>query len=420
MHQKQIVAVFFSIILLSGVTGAFSSNSAYAASDKKPIVGVWFVTSADECSDRNVEAMEHYRSVTYQFLNKYKIEHDYPVAQCVDDDILPMLVDKYSHSYDLLVIIPDIWNSLKWLISKDKGGHYFYNGQSNIIVSEAVTPYVESKSATWILSHELSHFALAWNGYPTDVVRDGVHLYQEAYDKCISEDSTGAFCPQVWTTIQTKNGKSFHVMEPIFFEDYVQQKSPTTTTPTTPTTSKTATYIEWLTPTRAADGGYKIFDLGQNVRLIGTLFSKSTDGTVNRITNVPITILDYVKYKTSEKDYIPLMARTQTNNVGEFIVEWRAIKHTGNIDPAFPDYSMWTPHAHFYGNEKYFKSSNIGNQFYVKSQPKIQPVYDSDNDGILDNVDSCKYDAETYNNYYDSDGCPDSIPVVSNPTTKSY
>ncbi len=33
---------------------------------------------------------------------------------------------------------------------------------------------------------------------------------------------------------------------------------------------------------------------------------------------------------------------------------------------------------------------------------------DSDSDGIRDTVDFCVYEKETYNNYQDEDGCPDS------------
>lgn len=401
MHGKQLVAVFFSIILLSGVTSTFSPSSAYATGNDKPIFGVWFVTSADKCSDRNIEAMEHYRSVTYQFLNKYKINHDYPVAQCIDVDILPELVDKYSQSYDLLIIIPDIWNSLKWLVSKNRGGHYYYNGQTNIIVSEAVSPYVESKSATWILSHELSHFALAWKGYSSDVYVQGVHTLQSSYDRCISEDSTGAFCPQLWTTIQTKNGKSFHVMEPIF---------PSTTSTSTPTTTgKAETLItHFKTPTMIVDNGYQTVNAGSDVIFSGVLYEKASNGALTPITGAPIRIADHNKFITSEKSYIPLIGNGVTDNNGKFSISWNAIKHTGFIRG---DSSMWTPVVHYDGNSKYKPTEKMGNQFWVKDLPKVQPVLDSDNDGILDNVDSCKYSAETFNDYQDSDGCPDTKPL---------
>ena len=33
----------------------------------------------------------------------------------------------------------------------------------------------------------------------------------------------------------------------------------------------------------------------------------------------------------------------------------------------------------------------------------------SDNDNILDSVDSCPLVSETYNNFEDEDGCPDEV-----------
>jgi len=39
-------------------------------------------------------------------------------------------------------------------------------------------------------------------------------------------------------------------------------------------------------------------------------------------------------------------------------------------------------------------------------------IYDSDKDNILDDVDSCLTLPETYNNFEDTDGCPDIVPKI--------
>jgi len=46
--------------------------------------------------------------------------------------------------------------------------------------------------------------------------------------------------------------------------------------------------------------------------------------------------------------------------------------------------------------------------------PKLSDILnlDTDNDGINDYLDSCKFVAETYNGYLDTDGCPDTKPIV--------
>ena len=42
----------------------------------------------------------------------------------------------------------------------------------------------------------------------------------------------------------------------------------------------------------------------------------------------------------------------------------------------------------------------------------VSPVGDTDKDGIYDNSDKCIKDPETYNNYQDSDGCPDDPTLI--------
>ena len=40
----------------------------------------------------------------------------------------------------------------------------------------------------------------------------------------------------------------------------------------------------------------------------------------------------------------------------------------------------------------------------------VNSLSDADFDGLIDSVDLCKYDKEVYNNFEDTDGCPDTIP----------
>ena len=50
------------------------------------------------------------------------------------------------------------------------------------------------------------------------------------------------------------------------------------------------------------------------------------------------------------------------------------------------------------------------------AQPYVAPS-DYDRDGILDNIDQCITQKETYNGHQDSDGCPDQLPPSSPPPT---
>ena len=46
----------------------------------------------------------------------------------------------------------------------------------------------------------------------------------------------------------------------------------------------------------------------------------------------------------------------------------------------------------------------------IGAESTIVPITDSDNDGYIDEFDSCVFEPETWNKYNDLDGCPDSLP----------
>lgn len=166
-------------------------------------------------------------------------------------------------------------------------------------------------------------------------------------------------------------------------------------------------FTHFKTPTMIVDNGYQIVDAGDDVVFTGYLWKKIGANGLEPLVGRAVQIVDKNEYKTSQKNYIPLIGNGVTDNSGKFSISWNAIKHTGFVQG---DGSFWTPVVHFYGDSKYNPSEKMGNQFWVKDYPKVQPILDSDNDGILDNVDSCISEAETFNNYFDSDGCPDTKP----------
>ena len=48
----------------------------------------------------------------------------------------------------------------------------------------------------------------------------------------------------------------------------------------------------------------------------------------------------------------------------------------------------------------------------IKILDDVEVVFDTDNDGLLDDVDNCPNQAETINGFEDSDGCPDEVPLA--------
>jgi len=81
--------------------------------------------------------------------------------------------------------------------------------------------------------------------------------------------------------------------------------------------------------------------------------------------------------------------------------------------------------AELYGTNGYKKPNNIvpfKSKFTISgylnwNADATNYTYDSDRDGILDNMDTCPYKAEVYNGYIDWDGCPDTKDGGSTPIT---
>ena len=46
----------------------------------------------------------------------------------------------------------------------------------------------------------------------------------------------------------------------------------------------------------------------------------------------------------------------------------------------------------------------------IGAESTIVPITDSDQDGYIDELDSCPNEPETWNKYKDTDGCPDTLP----------
>jgi hypothetical protein len=214
--------LIFLGIFSSGI--AFAQASEYTKTQPKEEIDVklFFVTSFDECSRNNWDALESYGFLTKDYLWKYNIDANTSI-DCINEDALSFAVDSSVGAYDLVIIFPDFWNSIDYLAIKNKLGHYTWNGNDRTILTNAFAIGAESSTSVWTLSHELSHFALEWYGYPRTVSGDEVHRVQDDYNKCISTDPTGAYCRHLWDLVEsvvTEDtskgiGKKYHVMEPI-------------------------------------------------------------------------------------------------------------------------------------------------------------------------------------------------------------
>jgi len=172
-----------------------------------------FVTSRNECSTRNQQALEFYGTLTIDYLDKFRIDHELHGGICIPKEQMIIAVDMLTKNGDLTIVIPDYLMSIKDRHTTDSLGHYS-NWSVKTIVSQAETLKIEDGDTGWVLSHELAHFALDWKGYNQKIMGEAVHEVQKQFNSCKSYDTTLTNCSILWETFQTPSKKWIAVMEP--------------------------------------------------------------------------------------------------------------------------------------------------------------------------------------------------------------
>jgi len=82
-----------------------------------------------------------------------------------------------------------------------------------IAIFSSLSPFVESDSGAWTLSHELSHFALHEKKYSQSVFIDWVHQKQTEANTCLKNDLSLNNCPDLWTAVKSPLGKNIKMMK---------------------------------------------------------------------------------------------------------------------------------------------------------------------------------------------------------------
>ena len=186
-------------------------------------------TSFNECNKMDWEILKNYLDIVKQYLDKYNIQNKISSA-CVTVNDLQNIVTKEKSSFDLIIIIPDVIESFNQQITLNEYGHYsLLNNGEHIIVSQTLNKDTLSKESIWVLSHELSHFALHWYGYPKEMVITQVHERQILYDLCL-EQNYGDICQKLLIYLDSPLDRinKIPVMKPLTqgpFESNVQYQS---------------------------------------------------------------------------------------------------------------------------------------------------------------------------------------------------
>jgi len=179
---------------------------------------LWFLSSGyQQCTDNNILELKFYEAVTDQYLTKYGIPHQSFNSECVNVNSLTKNsadFNKEASKYDLPIIILSGWTSLDYLLTTDGLGHFQWNLNQQHIVSTSISPSIESDTGAWILSHELSHFALNHKKMPRSIVSGWVHEMQAKAEECLMKNNLSFTpCTELYTTVKSASGKTIKVMK---------------------------------------------------------------------------------------------------------------------------------------------------------------------------------------------------------------
>ena len=186
-----------------------------------------FVTTTDKCFSNHEKALQFYESLTQQYFDKFKFDHNPFLSACVTEDIMFLVTDLLTRYADLTIVIPDYLMSNNDRHTTGSVGHYG-SWKIKTIVSQAETIFPEDKSTGWTLSHELAHFALDWKGYDKDIMGKAVHEVQKQYNSCASYDTTLTHCAYLRDSILTPSEKWFPVMSPYYVIQVAESMKPKT------------------------------------------------------------------------------------------------------------------------------------------------------------------------------------------------
>jgi hypothetical protein len=196
----------------------------------------WFITSYENgCSTDNQKSLEFYEKLTSQYLSKQNIHGNQDVGNCVRGIDVANDVKGFESAltnYDLPIIILDGFSGLDYTISTDAFGHWKWQNNQDVIIFASLSPFVESDSGAWTLSHELSHFALHSKGYPQSIFSGWVHQEQEKVNSCVKNNLSLNDCPTLWTTVKSPTGKNIKMMTIYSETDIVTNTEITQTTST--------------------------------------------------------------------------------------------------------------------------------------------------------------------------------------------
>ena len=166
---------------------------------------IWLITS-DEfgCSPKNQDAIEFLQSIAFVYFTLYGVKSEFDTTQCLYITQVENDPDNFLYSiqnYDLPIIIFDSETS-SHLFSKENDHHYqiVEYEKPHIVFCYCSIP-AKSHTATWELSHQLSHFILELRGEAIEISQDWVHDAESESVNCVNIRRQPGLCSDKWTPV---------------------------------------------------------------------------------------------------------------------------------------------------------------------------------------------------------------------------
>jgi len=185
MERLSLVVVLAATFMLA--TSSFVTNEAFASHLSEDMS--WqlvYITHNSACSSYDIQKTRMYSELSSRYLNEYQLANFQYDVLCINQYEYP---DYQAPSdLDMIILVYDRDIGRTELNSLKIGGYYHHSGpdiKQNHAIVICDCPTFDYSNPVWILSHELSHFVLTFNGYDIELVEDLVHENDAAYDQCI-------------------------------------------------------------------------------------------------------------------------------------------------------------------------------------------------------------------------------------------
>jgi len=213
MERLSFVVILAATFMLA--TSSFVTNEAFASHLSEDMS--WqlvYITHNSACSSYDIQKTRTYSELSSRYLNEYQLANFQYDVLCINQYEYP---DYQAPSdLDMIILVYDRDIGRTELNSLKIGGYYHHSGpdiKQNHAIVICDCPTFDYSSPVWILSHELSHFVLTFNGYDIELVEDLVHENDAAYDQCIL---TGTSCSSSVLKIRSDTAAYSYSVMPLY------------------------------------------------------------------------------------------------------------------------------------------------------------------------------------------------------------